>query len=109
MPLGELAKEETRAIARELNLKTCDKVESQEICFVPDRDYGRFLRESARLPEQKGDIVTRDGKVLGHHDGVQYFTIGQREGFNQGGRRFPLYVVELDAETNRVVVGSVEE
>ncbi|MGA2221060.1 MAG: tRNA 2-thiouridine(34) synthase MnmA [Verrucomicrobiia bacterium] len=109
MPLGELAKEETRAIARELNLKTYDKVESQEICFVPDRDYGRFLREGAKLPDQKGDIVTRDGKVLGHHDGVQHFTIGQREGLNQGGRRFPLYVVELDAKTNRVVVGSVDE
>jgi tRNA-specific 2-thiouridylase len=109
MPLGELAKEETRAIARELNLKTYDKVESQEICFVPNKDYGRFLRDGVKLPDRQGEIVTRNGRLLGHHDGIQYFTIGQREGLNLGGQKQPLYVVELDAKTNRVVVGSVDE
>jgi tRNA-specific 2-thiouridylase len=105
MPLGELTKEETRAIARQLGLKTHDKTESQEICFVPDKDYGRFLREGAKLPDRAGEIVTRDGKVVGQHDGIQYFTIGQREGLKLGGQKVPLYVVELDANTNRVIVG----
>ncbi len=109
MPLGGLSKEETRAIAKEMGLKTAEKVESQEICFVPDKDYGRFLREGAKLPDQKGEIVTRDGKVLGQHNGIQYFTIGQREGLNLGGQKVPLYVVELDAKTNRVIVGPPSE
>ena len=109
MPLGNLSKEETRAIARELGLKTCHKVESQEICFVPDKDYGRFLREGAKVPDNKGEIVTRDGKVMGQHDGIQYFTIGQREGLNLGGQKAPLYVVELDAARNRVIVGPADE
>lgn len=105
MPLGALSKAETRALARELGLKTADKVESQEICFVPDRDYGRFLRDAAKLPDQLGPIVTRDGRVLGTHPGVQYFTIGQREGLHLGGQTQPLYVVALDAARNRVIVG----
>ena len=109
MPLGGLSKEETRAIAAELGLKTKDKVESQEICFVPDKDYGRFLKESAHLTDQPGEIVTRDGKVLSTHAGIQYFTIGQREGLNLGGQPKPLYVVALDAATNRVIVGAAED
>ena len=80
MPVGELSKAETRAIARELGLKTHDKVESQENYFVPEKDYGRFLRDAAKLPDKKGEIVTGDGKVLGHHDGVQYFTFGHGVG-----------------------------
>lgn len=109
MPLGELDKDETRSIAKQLRLKTHDKVESQEICFVPDKDYGRFLREHARLPERRGEIVTRAGKVLGEHAGIQYFTIGQREGLRLGGLKEPLYVVALEPATNRVVVGPVGE
>jgi tRNA-specific 2-thiouridylase len=109
MPLGDLGKEATRAIAKKMGLKTAEKVESQEICFVPDKDYGRFLKEGAKVPDQRGEIVTRDGKVLGHHDGIQYFTIGQREGLNLGGQPRPLYVVALDAERNRVVAGLAED
>lgn len=109
MPLGELTKEETRAIAGQMGLKTAEKVESQEICFVPGKDYGRFLREGANLPGKGGEIVTRDGKVLGRHAGIQYFTIGQREGLNLGGQPRPLYVVELQAKTNRVIVGPSDE
>jgi tRNA-specific 2-thiouridylase len=109
MPLGSLSKEETRAIATKLGLKTHDKVESQEICFVPDKDYGKYLREGAKLADNKGEIVSRDGKVLGHHDGIQYFTIGQREGLRLGGQKVPLYVVALEAETNRVIVGPAED
>jgi tRNA-specific 2-thiouridylase len=108
MPVGELSKDETRVIAKEMGLKTAAKVESQEICFVPAKDYGRFLRDGAKLPDRPGDIVTRDGQVLGQHAGIQYFTIGQREGLNLGGQKVPLYVVALDAQSNRVIVGPDE-
>jgi tRNA-specific 2-thiouridylase len=109
MPVGELTKPEVRAVARQLGLKTHDKVESQEICFVPGQDYGRFLRDGAKVPERPGAIVNRAGQVLGEHAGIQYFTIGQREGLRLGGQKTPLYVVELQAATNRVVVGPVED
>jgi tRNA-specific 2-thiouridylase len=108
-PLGELTKEETRAIAEEIGLKTYGKEESQEVCFVPENDYRRFLRESANVADITGEIVTRDGKVLGQHNGIHNFTIGQREGLNLGGLARPLYVMELDAAANRVVVGSAED
>ena len=109
MPVGDLSKDETRAIAAKLGLKTATKVESQEICFVPDKDYGRFLQESAHVPDRPGEIVTSDGKVVGMHSGIQYFTIGQREGLKLGGQKTPLYVVALDAATNRVIVGPAPE
>lgn len=109
MPVGELTKAEVRALARKLGLKTHDKVESQEICFVPDKDYSRFLREAAKVSDRAGEIVTRAGKVLGQHAGIQHFTIGQREGLRLGGQKAPLYVVALEAASNRVVVGPVEE
>jgi tRNA-specific 2-thiouridylase len=109
LPVGELTKAKVRAIARELGLKTHDKAESQEICFVPDQDYGRFLREAAQLPDRPGEIVTRAGEILGTHAGIQYFTIGQREGLRLGGLKTPLYVVALDAVRNRVIVGPAAE
>jgi tRNA-specific 2-thiouridylase len=108
-PLGELTKEQVRAIAREMGLKTCGKQESQEVCFVPENDYRRFLREEAGVVEKTGDIVTRDGKVVGRHGGIHNFTIGQREGLNLGGLKRPLYVVALDAAANRVIVGTSDE
>jgi len=108
-PIGDLTKEQTRAIAKEIGLKTYGKEESQEVCFVPENDYRRFLRESAHVADQKGEIVARDGRVLGHHNGIHNFTIGQREGLNLGGLPRPLYVVELDAALNRVVVATAEE
>ena len=105
MPIGELSKDETRTIAGKLGLKTAEKVESQEICFVPDKDYGRFLHETGKLSDRPGEIVTGDGKVIGTHAGIQYFTIGQREGLKLGGQKTPLYVIALDAGANRVIVG----
>jgi tRNA-specific 2-thiouridylase len=107
-PLGELTKTEVRAIAKQIGLKTYGKEESQEVCFVPENDYRRFLRESG-VGDNQGEIVTRAGKVLGQHTGVHSFTIGQREGLNLGGQPRPLYVIELVAETNRVVVGAADE
>jgi tRNA-uridine 2-sulfurtransferase len=108
-PLGELTKEQTRDIAREIGLKTYGKEESQEVCFVPENDYRRFLRESAEVTDAKGEMVTREGRVLGYHTGIHNFTIGQREGLNLGGQPRPLYVLELDPVANRVVVGTGDE
>jgi tRNA-uridine 2-sulfurtransferase len=108
-PIGEMTKERTRAIAKEIGLKTYGKEDSQEVCFVPENDYRKFLRESAQIADAKGEIVTKEGRVLGHHNGIHNFTIGQREGLNLGGQPRPLYVIELDPAYNRVVVGAAED
>ena len=104
-PLGEKTKQDTREVARECQLKTADKEESMEICFVPDNDYGKFLSAAgARRSRISGEIVNMRGDLLGHHDGIEFFTIGQRKGLGISSPR-PLYVIELDAARNRVVVG----
>ena len=103
-PLGEKTKSDTREVARHCNLKTADKEESMEICFVPDNDYGRFLQQANLAQKHRGEIVDLHGHVLGHHDGIEFYTIGQRKGLGISSSR-PLYVVELDAGQNRVVVG----
>jgi tRNA-uridine 2-sulfurtransferase len=103
-PLGEKTKADTRDVARECGLRTADKEESMEICFVPDNDYGKFLEQSKLVERHAGDIVDTDGKVLGRHDGIEFYTIGQRRGLGISSPR-PLYVLELDPATNRIVVG----
>jgi tRNA-uridine 2-sulfurtransferase len=103
-PLGELTKTDTRGVARQCELKTADKAESMEICFVPDKDYGRFLQQANLVQKHRGDIVDLHGRVLGQHDGIEFYTIGQRKGLGLSSPR-PLYVIELDAAGNRVVVG----
>jgi tRNA-uridine 2-sulfurtransferase len=103
-PLGDLTKPQTRAVARDCRLKTADKEESMEICFVPDNDYGRFLEVAGLVKKHAGEIVDLDGRVLGHHDGIEYYTIGQRKGLGISSAK-PMYVIELDAPANRVVVG----
>lgn len=103
-PLGEKTKADTREVARECQLRTADKEESMEICFVPDKDYGRFLQQANLVQKHKGEIVDLHGRVLGHHDGIEFYTIGQRKGLGLSTPQ-PMYVIELDAENNRVVVG----
>ena len=103
-PLGERTKSDTRAVAREAQLKTADKEESMEICFVPDNDYGGFLQQAGLVQKHRGDIVDLHGRVLGQHDGIEFYTIGQRKGLGLSAPK-PLYVIELDAAANRVVVG----
>lgn len=103
-PLGEKTKADTREVARECQLKTADKEESMEICFVPDNDYGGFLRTAKLAENHQGDIVHLDGRVLGKHDGIEFYTIGQRKGLGVSSTQ-PLYVIELDAASNRVIVG----
>jgi len=103
-PLGEKTKSDTREVARHCNLKTADKEESMEICFVPDNDYGGFLQQANLVQKHRGEIVNLQGQVLGQHEGIEFYTIGQRKGLGLSSPQ-PLYVVELDAQNNRVVVG----
>jgi tRNA-specific 2-thiouridylase len=103
-PLGDKTKSDTRAVARHCSLKTADKEESMEICFVPDNDYGRFLQQAGLAEKHRGEIVDLQGRILGHHEGIEFYTIGQRKGLGISSTR-PLYVVQLDAENNRVTVG----
>ena len=103
-PLGEKTKTDTRAVARGWGLQTAEKAESMEICFVPDNDYGRFLQQANLAQRHRGEIVHVNGQVLGHHQGIEFYTIGQRRGLGLASPR-PLYVVQLDAASNRVVVG----
>jgi tRNA-uridine 2-sulfurtransferase len=108
-PLGRMAKSEIRAMARKLGLKVADKADSQEICFVPGQDYKAFLR--SHLGENqfhRGGIYDLEGNFIAAHEGIEMFTIGQRKGL-PGGSAQPRYVVDLDPETNRVIVGSAED
>ena len=108
-PLGELTKEEVRHFARSIDLPVAEKPESMELCFVPNGNYVQFIHAYAResgqpVHEKEGDIVTEDGTVLGRHSGVHNYTIGQRKGlgFTTGK---PIYVLAIDPENNRVIVG----
>nr|WP_235973888.1 tRNA 2-thiouridine(34) synthase MnmA [Parasphingopyxis marina] len=104
-PLGGMPKQEVREIARELGLAVAMKPDSQDICFVPDGDYAKIVKKVRPEAGEGGEIVTRDGTVLGAHQGLIHFTVGQRRGLEIGGQPEPLYVVRLEPETRRVVVG----
>jgi tRNA-uridine 2-sulfurtransferase len=108
-PLGQLTKEEVRALARRTNLPVAEKPESMELCFVPTGNYVQFIQAYSKdvgisLSHGEGEIVTEDGAVVGHHNGVHNFTIGQRKGLGFAAGK-PLYVLSIDPEENRVVVG----
>ncbi|GBE27213.1 tRNA-specific 2-thiouridylase MnmA [bacterium BMS3Bbin03] len=110
-PVGELTKEAVRSLARQFGLKTAEKPESQEICFVPDNDYSRFIRD--RVPASaesltQGEIRDTGGKVLGKHSGYPFYTIGQRKGLGIAAGE-PVYVSEIRPETNEIIVGRKEE
>jgi tRNA-specific 2-thiouridylase len=107
-PVGELKKEEVRAIARELGLAIAEKPESQDICFVPGGDYRTVLAADGGGLGMAGEIVTRGGAVLGRHAGIGAFTIGQRKGLGVASAD-PLYVLQIEPEQGRVVVGSEDD
>jgi tRNA-uridine 2-sulfurtransferase len=111
-PLGELSKDEVRAVARASNLPVAEKPESMELCFVPNGNYVQFIEAYSRergsaLANNEGEIVSEDGVVVGRHSGVHNFTIGQRKGLGFAAGK-PLYVIAIDREKNRVVVGDDE-
>jgi tRNA-specific 2-thiouridylase len=112
-PLGELTKSEVREIARRLAVPVADKPESQEICFVPSGSYVRFIEgylkeQGTELQKQPGDIVSTTGDVLGRHEGLHHYTVGQRRGLGFSSGR-PMYVVALDRLNNRLIVGDDNE
>ena len=107
-PLGKMTKPQIREIAHSLGLKVADKLDSQEICFVPGNDYKAFLRSHLGENEfVRGEIYDVDGNFVAEHSGIEFFTIGQRKGLPGGSLR-PRYVVDLDPETNRVIIGDAE-
>jgi tRNA-specific 2-thiouridylase len=104
-PLGGLPKPLVREIAADLGLPVAAKPDSQDICFVPNGDYAAVVRKVRPEAARPGEIVDAEGRVLGRHDGLIHFTVGQRRGLDVGGQAEPLYVVRLEPETRRVVVG----
>jgi tRNA-specific 2-thiouridylase len=104
-PLGGLAKTETRALAQAFDLVVAAKPDSQDICFVPGGDYAAVVERIRPELAHPGDITDAAGTVLGRHNGIHRFTVGQRRGLELGGQAEPLYVVGIDAEANRVIAG----
>ena len=104
LPIGGLEKPAVRALAEELKLPVFNKPDSQEICFVPNQDYAGLVRRRSPETFRKGELVTTTGEVVGTHEGHQQFTIGQRKGVGVA-FGYPIYVVDIDAESNRVTVG----
>lgn len=108
MPIGVYTKEEVREIAKEINLRIANKPDSQEICFIPDNDYGSFLEKYIGTNYKKGNFITLEGKVIGQHKGIIHYTIGQRKGLGLSLGK-PGYVVEIRPDTNEVVIGNNED
>jgi len=107
-PLGDFTKEQVRNLADTEKLPVAGKAESQEICFIPDNDYHRFLERECPAAVQPGEIYSVEGELLGRHRGIAFYTVGQRKGLGLTAK-WPLYVVRIDAAQNRVIVGREEE
>lgn len=109
MPVGDYTKDQIRALAEKIGLRTADKPDSQEICFIPDHDYAAFIeRETQGKVPPAGNFVTAAGQVLGRHKGITHYTIGQRKGLGIA-LGSPVFVTEIRPDTNEVVLGSNEE
>ncbi len=106
-PLGEIDKSETRSIAKKLNLNVADKPDSQDICFVPNGDYSSVIKKFRPESFKKGKIIDVNGNQIGEHEGIVNYTIGQRKGIKISSSK-PLYVVNINADNNTVIVGSKE-
>ncbi len=108
-PLGHLpSKDATRALAAKYGLSVADKPDSQDICFVPNGNYASVIEKLRPGAAEPGEIVDHEGRILGRHDGVLHYTVGQRRGLGIGGLETPLYVVKLDVDARRVIVGPKE-
>jgi tRNA-specific 2-thiouridylase len=108
MPVGEYTKDEIREIAKNINLRVANKPDSQEICFIPDNDYAKFIKEYTGESPKEGNYVTPEGKVLGKHKGIIHYTVGQRKGLNLS-MGHPVFVLAIRPETNEVVIGNANE
>jgi len=106
-PLGKILKDKTREIAKELDLNVADKPDSQDICFVPNGNYSSVIKKFRPDSFKKGNIKNLDGKVVGVHDGIINFTIGQRKGIKVSDKE-PLYVIKIDSENNEIIIGPKE-
>ncbi|MEA3059316.1 MAG: tRNA-uridine 2-sulfurtransferase [Sphingomonadales bacterium] len=104
-PLGDMPKDQVRRVAAELGLEVAAKPDSQDICFVPDGDYAGLVKRLRPETEAPGEIVDLGGRVLGRHRGVVHFTVGQRRGIEVGGQKEPLYVIRIEPDEARIVVG----
>ncbi len=108
MPLGYLYKERVREIAKEKNLHVENSPESQEICFIPDNNYGEFVKKHVPEEIKPGPIVNKEGKVIGEHRGIIFYTIGQRKGMGISDKN-PLYVIAIDKKNNTIRAGKEQE
>ena len=106
-PIGSMTKDKVRQTAGELNLNTTARPGSQEICFIPDDDYPRFLKDYRRQPDEPGPILDQQGNTVGEHKGLTFYTIGQRKGLGIAAE--PLYVTAIEPDRNAVVVGTKEQ
>ena len=108
MPVGDYTKDEIRAIAEDIGLMVAHKKDSQEICFVPDNDYAKFIEENSDCRIDEGNFVDKYGNILGRHKGITHYTVGQRKGLNLA-LGHPVFVTEIRPETNEVVIGENED
>lgn len=108
LPLGDYTKREARAMARERGLPVAERPESQEICFIPDNDYRRFLRERMGEAIEPGPIMDTAGRVIGRHQGLPFYTIGQRRGLGIAAKE-PLYILGIDVARNTLIAGTASE
>ena len=108
-PMADLKKTETRELAKKWGLPVFSKPESQDICFIPDNDYKGFLKKEAPYIFKKGDFIDKTGRVIGTHQGIPAYTVGQRRGLNLGGPGGPYYVAALDKAHNTVIVGTEKD
>ena len=106
-PFGKIQKQETRKIALELNLNVADKPDSQDICFVPNGNYASVIKKYRPKSFKQGDIFDTDGNLIGKHEGIINYTIGQRKGIGIAHKE-PLYVVDINASENKIIVGNRE-
>lgn len=104
MPVGEYTKDQIRKIAEDINLKVANKPDSQEICFIPDNNYAKFIEENTNTIIEEGNFITVEGEILGRHKGITHYTIGQRKGLNLA-LGYPVFVLEIRPESNEVVIG----
>lgn len=108
MPVGQYTKDEIREIAAKINLQVANKPDSQEICFIPDHDYARFISENTDKELTPGNFVDLDGNVIGRHKGITHYTVGQRKGLNLS-MGHPVFVTAIRPKTNEVVIGNAED